>query len=81
MYMALHIADPEVSKLADQLAALDKTTKTEALRRLLRRELEDRKLQEQRKKFTVVARQIIKEARSKELKAVSKEEMDQLWGQ
>ena len=81
MYMALHIADREVSQLADQLAALDKTTKTEALRRLLRREIEERKVREQRRKFTAVARQIIKEARAQNLKPVTKEERDRLWGQ
>lgn len=81
MYMALHIADPEVSQLADQLAALDKTTKTEALRRLLRREIEERKVREQRRKFTAVARQVIKEARAQNLQPVTKEERDQLWGQ
>lgn len=81
MYMALHITDPEVSKLADQLAALDKTTKTEALRHLLRREIEERKVREQRRNFADVAGQIIKEARAKEVKPVTKQEMDELWGQ
>jgi antitoxin VapB len=81
MYMALHIADPEVSKLADQLAALDKTTKTEALRRLLKREIEERRVREKRKKFTAIAREVIQEARAQKIKPVTKEEMDQLWGQ
>lgn len=79
--MALHIADPEVSKLADQLAALDKTTKTEALRRLLKREIEERRLREKRKKFSAIAREVIKEARTQRIKPVTKEETDQLWGQ
>ncbi len=79
--MALHIADPEVSRLADQLAKLDNTTKTEALRRLLRREIEERKIQKQRRAFSAVAKEIIRDARAQDLKPVTKQEMDQLWGQ
>lgn len=38
--MALYVKDPEVNRLASQLAEMRKTTKTEILRRALRHELE-----------------------------------------
>lgn len=37
--MPLHIKDPEVDRLAEQLAAQRRTTKTEAVRQALRREI------------------------------------------
>lgn len=37
--MPLHIKDPEVNRLAEQLAAQRRTTKTEAVRQALRREI------------------------------------------
>ena len=81
MYMALHIADSEVSQLAAKLAELDKTSKTESLRRLLRRELEERERRERRKTFHEVATEIIREARAKQIKPPTKEEIDEMWGQ
>jgi hypothetical protein len=79
--MALHIADNEVSALAAELARLDKTSKTEMLRRLLRREVIERQLREQRQQFQRLATQIIQESRDEGQQPVTKDEMDELWGQ
>lgn len=38
--MALYVKDPEVDRLAERLTILGRTSKTEAVRRALRRELE-----------------------------------------
>jgi hypothetical protein len=78
--MALHVADPEVSKLVTKLAKLEKTTKTEILRRVLRKALEGRQRAEKRKKFFEVAMRVGDEARRRGIKPVTKEEMDWLWG-
>lgn len=80
LYMALHIADSEVDQLMTELARIDNLSKTEALRRLLRRELDDRKLRERRRAFSGVATYIAESARQKDLPRVTKEEMDSLWG-
>ena len=80
MYMALHIADPEVSRLAAELARLQNTTKTEALRRALRQAIRDQEIAEKRKGFRELAYQIIEEGRKKNLPPVTKKEMDDLWG-
>lgn len=40
--MGLHVADPEVNKMVTKLAKLEKTTKTEILRRVLRKAIEGR---------------------------------------
>lgn len=80
MYMALHIADPEVSRLAAELARLENTTKTEALRRLLRQAVADHEIAEKRKGFRETAYRIIEEARKLNIPPVTKQEMDDLWG-
>ncbi len=80
MYMALHIADPEVSRLAADLARLENTTKTEALRRALRQAIADHEIAEKRKSFREVAYRIASEARNLNLPPVTKKEMDDLWG-
>ena len=85
MYMALHIADPEVSRLAADLARLENTTETEALRRLLRQAVEEREAAAKReaaeraRKFREVAYRIIEEGRKKNIPPVTKQEMDDLW--
>jgi hypothetical protein len=78
--MALHVADPEVSKLVTKLAKLEKTTKTEILRRVLRKALEGRERAQKRKRFFEVATRVGNEAREKGIEPVTKEEMDWLWG-
>jgi hypothetical protein len=78
--MALHVADPEVSKLVTRLAKLEKTTKTELLRRVLRKAMEDRQRAEKRKGFRELATRIAQDARKRGIKPVTKEEMDWLWG-
>jgi len=80
MYMALHIADPEVSQLAADLAKLENTTKTEALRRLLRSAVKAKQISAKREGFREFASGIAAEARAKNIQPVTKEEMDDLWG-
>jgi hypothetical protein len=80
MYMALHIADPEVSALASEFAKMEGTTKTEALRRLLREAVAERKKHEKRAGFFELGVRIGDEARRRGLPPVTKDEMDDLWG-
>ena len=80
MYMALHIADAEVSELATEFAKMEGTTKTEALRRLLREAVAERKKQEKREGFFELGIKIGEQARRRGLPPVTKEEMDDLWG-
>ena len=78
--MALHIADPEVSRLAEKLARLENTTETEALRRVLGQAVADREAVEKRKSFREVGYNIIEKGRRKNLPLVTKQDMDDLWG-
>jgi hypothetical protein len=80
MYMALHIADAEVSRLATALAKLEHTTKTEAVRRALRRTLAERRREAKRKGFREFAESLVAAGREQEITPVTKEEMDALWG-
>lgn len=80
MYMALHIADNEVSALATEFAQLEGTTKTEALRQLLRAVVMERKKREKRAGFLELAEKISEQARRERIKPVTKKEMDDLWG-
>ena len=78
--MALHIADSEVSNLATELAKLEHTSKTEALRRVLREAVAHRNRRSRADGFEQVARRIAADARQNAVLPVTKEEMDQLWG-
>ncbi|MBV9678592.1 MAG: type II toxin-antitoxin system VapB family antitoxin [Acidobacteriaceae bacterium] len=78
--MALHIADPEVSRLAADLAKFEKTTKTEALRRVLREAVKKYEADERAARFVRITNEIVAEARRKKVKPVTKEEFDELWG-
>ena len=78
--MAIHIADPEVSRQLTKLAKLEKTTKTEMLRRLLKKELDARDGHKKAQKFREYATRIVEEARRRGVKPQSKEESDWLWG-
>lgn len=80
LYMALHIADPEVSRLAADLAALDRTTKTEALRRVLREAVKAKQVAAKRENFRELATQIAAKAREANVAPVTKQEMDDFWG-
>jgi hypothetical protein len=80
MYMALHIADAEVSNLAAEFAKMEGATKTEALRRLLREAVAERKKRAKRSGFRELAQTIAEQARREGVKPVTKEEMDHLWG-
>jgi hypothetical protein len=79
MYMALHIADPEVTRLVTELAKAERTTKTEALRRLLRKTMTEREKAEARAGFREFALGLMAEARRKKTAPASKAEMDSLW--
>jgi hypothetical protein len=79
MYMALHIADDEVTRLATDLAKSEGTTKTEALRRLLRKTMAERKKAMTRAGFRQFALGLMAEARLKKTAPATKAEMDALW--
>jgi hypothetical protein len=79
MYMALHIADTDVSKLVTDLAKSEGTTKTEALRRLLRKTMAERQKAMTRAGFRAFALDLMAEARLKRTAPASKAEMDDLW--
>lgn len=80
MYMALHVADPEVSQLATELAKLEHTSKTEALRRLLREAVKNKRAAAKREGFRELATQIAAKAREANVAPVTKQETDDLWG-
>ncbi len=79
MYMALHIADPEVTRLVSELAKSERTTKTEALRRLLRRTMAERRKDEKRIGFREFALGLVADARRRKIAPATKAEMDNLW--
>ena len=79
LYMALHIADAEVSRLASELAKIEQTSKTEALRRLLREALQERSLAAKRQDFRQVAFRIAANSQKRGVHPVTKEDMDALW--
>jgi hypothetical protein len=79
MYMALHIADAEVSRLVTDLAKSEGTSKTEALRRLLRRTMAERQKTITRAGFREFALGLMAEARVKKTAPATKAEMDRLW--
>jgi hypothetical protein len=78
--MGMHIADPEVIRLVAALAKSEGTTKTEALRRLLRKTMADRQKEMTRAGFRKFATGLMAEARLKKIAPASKAEMDDLWG-
>ena len=78
--MALHIADEEVTQLVNDLARLEAATKTEALRRVLRDAVQQRKAAAKRHDFREFALRIAADAKSKGVRPVSKQEIDELWG-
>jgi antitoxin VapB len=80
VYMALHIADAEVSRLATALAKLERTTKTEAVRRALRQTLADRRREAKRRGFREFAQGLVAEASRQGAAPATKQEMDDLWG-
>lgn len=78
--MALHVADPEVTRLVTELARLEKTSKTEVLRRILRAAISERQREAKRKDFREFAMQVVAEGRKRKIPPVTKAEMDDLWG-
>jgi hypothetical protein len=83
LYMALHIADPEVSALMTEYVKATGMTKTEALRRLLRHAVQEVTQQETRKqrraKFREIAYEIMEKARQQNQPPHTKEEADALF--
>ena len=79
MYMALHIADTDVTRLVADLAKSEGTTKTEALRRLLRKTMAERQKDMTRAGFREFALGLMAEARLKRIARAGKAEMDDLW--
>jgi hypothetical protein len=80
-YMALHIADIEVTILVSDLAKIEGTTKTEALRRLLRKAIAERQTEQKRAGFREFALSVAAEARGNSVAPSTKQEMDDLWGE
>jgi hypothetical protein len=79
MYMALHIADADVTRLVTDLAKSEGTTKTEALRRLLKKTMAERQKDVTRAGFREFALGLMAEARLKKTAPATKAEMDDLW--
>lgn len=77
--MALHFADPEVTKLMNEYASETGMSKTEALRRLLRDALKQQRRQKNKANFEKVAHRIIKKNRARNLAPLTKEEVDKIF--
>jgi hypothetical protein len=80
LYMTLHIADPEVANLVSDLAKLKGTTKTEALRILLRQTMAEYEKDSKRSSFREHAMSMVAKARKDGIAPVRKAEMDSFWG-
>lgn len=79
MYMALHIADPEVSALMTEYVKATGMSKTEALRRLLRDAVQQEARKQKKSKFREVAYSIMEKARQQNQPPHTKEEADALF--
>ena len=79
MYMAIHVADPEVTTLMNEYAQATGMSKTEALRRLLREALQQEKRKQNKANFERVAQRIIEKNRALNLEPVTKEEADNIF--
>jgi hypothetical protein len=79
MYMALHIADPEVADLMTRYAQSKGLSKTEALRRLLRTAIQDQAARKKREAFRSFASEMVRKARKQKIAPVKKQEIDALY--
>ena len=79
LYMALHFADPEVTKLMNEYAQVTGMSKTEALRRLLHDALHQHKRNSKKEQFQAVARRIIEKNRRLTLRPITKKEADSIF--
>ncbi len=79
MYMAIHVADPEVTQLLNTYVGQTGMTKTEALRRLLKTAVSEEARKLQKKNFRAVALEIMAEARQAGKAAPTKDEIDALY--
>jgi len=77
--MALHVADPEVTKLMNEYVKATGMSKTEALRRLLRDALAQQKRRQDKAEFERVAHRIIRKNRARIIAPVTKEEVDTIF--
>jgi hypothetical protein len=81
--MAIHVADPEVTRLLNTYVGYTGLTKTEALRRLLQAAVEEEEEEEgwkrRKKNLRAVALEIMAEAKQAGLKAPTKEQIDALY--
>lgn len=77
--MAIHIADPEVTKLMNEYVKATGMSKTEALRRMLRDALEQQKRRQNKANFEKVAHRIIEKNRALNIASVTKEEADNIF--
>jgi hypothetical protein len=79
VYMAIHIADSEVTNLMNEYVKATGMSKTEALRRLLRGALQQEERKHNKANFEKVARRIIEKNRALNLAPVTKEEADNIF--
>jgi hypothetical protein len=79
LYMALHVADPEVTKLMNEYVKETGMSKTEALRRLLRDALDRQKRRKAKASFENVAHRIINKNRTRNITPITKEEVDKIF--
>jgi hypothetical protein len=79
MYMAIHVADPEVTNLMNEYVKATGMSKTEALRRLLREALQQQTRKQNKANFERVAKRIIEKNRALNLAPVTKEEADSIF--
>jgi hypothetical protein len=79
--MAIHVADPEVTRLLNTYVGYTGLTKTEALRRLLQAAVEEEEegWKRRKKNLRAVALEIMAEAKQAGLKAPTKEQIDALY--
>jgi hypothetical protein len=79
MYVALHIADPEVSALMAKYVEVTGMSKTEALRHLLRDAIQQEMRKQKKSRFREIAYGIMEQARKENQKPYTKEESDALF--
>jgi hypothetical protein len=77
--MALHIADPEVTRLMNEYVKVTGLSKTESLRRLLRQALQEQRRNKNKTAFADAARRITEKNRALNLAAVTKQEADSIF--
>jgi antitoxin VapB len=77
--MALYVKDPEVSLIAERLAELRKTTKTEVIRQALRREMQREQEDDFVERVMAFARRVRAMGDPAKIQPVDKEFIDSLY--